>query len=282
MKKYIIIFSLSLISNFSECFASIDSSQAVKWTPEGAIGLNASQIAFKDWSQGGENAVSWSVFFNLGLKIDFQSWRLSNKIKTVFGMTQTGETDFRTNENDLFFETALSYKMSWAVDPYLSNSIRSSIVDGYNYKTAPATKIATFFDPGYITQSIGFSFDKLKGLNTRMGLAFQEIFAYDFHQYVKDRDGDSTKRFRFETGIESVSSYEIAMDSTIKYKGDLRLFGRFDKLDVWDLRFENTLVAKINKFFNVNLNVLLVQQLSQSTRLQLKEALRLGVAFDLF
>jgi hypothetical protein len=66
------------------------------------------------------------------------------------------------------------------------------------------------------------------------------------------------------------------------YKGYLRLFGRFEDMSVWDVRFDNTITAKINDYFNVNINVLLIYDVDETLRTQLKEALQLGISYSLF
>jgi len=62
----------------------------------------------------------------------------------------------------------------------------------------------------------------------------------------------------------------------------LRLFGRFEDISVWDVRWDNTVTAKINDYFNVNINVLLIYDVDETLRTQLKEALQLGISYSLF
>ena len=62
----------------------------------------------------------------------------------------------------------------------------------------------------------------------------------------------------------------------------LRLFGRFEDISVWDVRWDNIIVAKINDYFNVNINVLLIYDADETLRTQLKEALQLGISYTLF
>ena len=276
----IIIIAIFAISAITKLIAQ-DSAVVNSWKPTAVTGLNVSQVSFTNWSQGGENNITWSIFLNLGLSKDFDNWMLNNNFKLAYGMTKNGEADFRSNENELFLESVLAYKLSWAIDPYMSNTIRTVITDGYNYKTTPETQISTFFDPGYITQAIGFAFDKVKGLNSRLGLAFQETFTNKFLQYTAVGQ-DSSKNFKFETGIESVTSYECHLADNMKYAGRFRLFGRFDKLDVWDVRFDNTVTAKISKYFNVNFTALIVHEISQTRKTQIKQGLQLGIVYNIF
>ncbi|MCW8953325.1 MAG: hypothetical protein OQK48_00110 [Sulfurimonas sp.] len=52
-------------------------------------------------------------------------------------------------------------------------------------------------------------------------------------------------------------------------------------MDVWDVRWDNSFVAKINDYLNVNLAVLLIYQKDQSVKTQVKEALQLGITYTL-
>ncbi len=61
----------------------------------------------------------------------------------------------------------------------------------------------------------------------------------------------------------------------------VRLFSRFNSMDVWDVRWENTITAQSNKYFNTNLNVLLIYEKSQSLKTQIKEALQFGVTYTI-
>jgi hypothetical protein len=54
------------------------------------------------------------------------------------------------------------------------------------------------------------------------------------------------------------------------------LFTRFKSLDVWDVRWENEIVAKINRFLNVSVSYLFLYEKAQSPTAQMKESLQLG------
>lgn len=254
---------------------------AGEWKPSGNTGVNISQVSFTNWSQGGENSLTWSLFFNFGLNKNFEKFRLKNQLKVAYGMTKIGDEPFKTNENEIFLETVLTYKLAWNIDPYFSNTVRTVIADGYDYAVKPKKQISTFWDPGYLTQSFGFAFDKIDGLNTRLGVAFQETFTNKFRQYTTDADHPD-RTFKFETGVESVTSYKCNFSDNLLYQGRFRLFGRFDNLDVWDVRFDNTLTAKITKYINVNFTALVVHEISQTRRTQLKQGLQFGFIYNLF
>ena len=53
--NHINLSSICLISLSTD----IDSTKLNKWTPTSAAGLNISQLALTNWSQGGDNSFSW-------------------------------------------------------------------------------------------------------------------------------------------------------------------------------------------------------------------------------
>lgn len=131
--KYIFFFIM--IYSFV-VFAQKDSINGF-WSPSAAVGMNLSQIALSNWTQGGENSITWTLIGNGGIQFFSKKWNFNNTMKITYGRTKLGGQDFRTNDNDLFIEMVLSKKLDWAVDPFLSNSIRTPITTGYNYKVTP-------------------------------------------------------------------------------------------------------------------------------------------------
>ncbi len=256
-----------------------------KWVPKGVAGFNISQMAFSNWAQGGDNSMTYSIVGNFSLDYKSESMAFTNSLKVAYGQTKLGDDDFRTNDNELYLENVLAKRIGWAVDPYFSNTVRTTVAPGYKFDKDIEKYVqqSNFFDPGYISQSLGFTYNKLESVQTRLGVGFQETFATDYLSYTDDPETkDEIEDFKFETGIESVTDVEYTFMDNMLYKSKLRLFTRFDALDVWDVRFDNTISAKVNKYIVVNLNVLVVYEKSQSIKTQVKEALQLGVTLNIF
>ncbi|MDP2208024.1 MAG: DUF3078 domain-containing protein [Bacteroidota bacterium] len=280
MKSFIII----LLSIFSTIlFAQTDSLPKSNWSTSAITGLNISQIALSNWTQGGDNSLAWTFFSKIDVLYSSNPWALKNNLKLAFGRTKLGSADFRTNDNEIYLESVLTYDINWVVNPFFSNTVRTVISNGYNYSQIPALQTAKFFDPGYITQSLGFSYSKDKVFSSRLGVALQETFADQFaHLYVDDpKTLDKIERFKLETGIESVTEGAYSFAENMLASSKLRLFSRFNSLDVWDVRWDNTITAQINKYFNTNLNVVLIYEKSQSLKTQIKEALQFGVTYTI-
>lgn len=281
MKKYFLII-LILISN--KIFAQ-ENNQLYKWIPTLVTGIGISQVELENWAQGGENTFAYSFVVTFDLKYQADLWKFKNYLKTTYGRTKLGDADFRTTENEIYLEDVISYNAGFTLDPYASNIVRTSITKGFDYKANPKILIANFFDPGYITQSIGFAYDKLPNIQTRLGMAFQETFTSNKSLAARYSDDPKTlndiEKFKFETGLESVTDGKFTIDDNVTLTSKLRLFTRFEDLSVWDVRWDNTVVAKVNNWLNVNLGIIVLHEVSQSLKTQLKEALQIGITYRL-
>ena len=281
----ILIFLLMLIFSvqFSHAQDEVEKKDTL-WTPRGVIGLNLSQIAFSNWTQGGENSLSFSFFTHLGLDYIGMPWKWTNSLKITYGRSKVGDQEYRTNDNEIYFESVLIHRFGWIVNPYASGTFRTAVAKGFNYEVIPAQQIVGFFDPAYFTEGLGFAYDEDKGLKQRVGIAFKQTIANKFDTLYTDdpETPNEIENFKFESGLESVTEYELEFMENMSYYGYLRLFTRFNEFDKWDVRWDNIITAKINDYFNVNFNFLLIYEEDQSIKRQIKEALQLGIVYNFF
>lgn len=244
-----------------------------------SVGIN--QIAFTNWVKGGENSIAWTLMGDFHYDKASTTWSFKNSIKATYGRSKIGGATYRTTENDLYIENVASYDLGWAASPFISNSIRTQIARGFDYKVTPEVEIASLFDPGYITQTIGFTYDKYSNVVTRLGIGFQEIITNKFNQYSDNPETkNEVEKFKFETGIESVTDVDYKLAENIVYKCKLRLFSQFRSLDVWDVRWDNIIAAKVTKYISVNFGYLLIYEKAQSVKTQIKEGLQIGFVYN--
>jgi len=258
-----------------------DSTILNKWIPSAVAGFNISQLALSNWSQGGENSLTWTLTGDFSYNYQSNDIEVKNNLKLAYGRTKLGSEDFKTNNNDFYLESVILKKIDFPVNPYVSNTVRTSLTIGYDYGTTPKTEIVNFFDPGYATQSIGFYYEPNKEFNTRFGIGVEEVFTRNNTKYADNKSTPKIEKSGIEAGIESVSSLEKLIAENLLLKSKLRLFTRFNSLDVWDVRWDNTIVAKINGFLNVNFTFLLVYQQDQSLKTQIKQGLQLGFVYTI-
>ena len=281
MKKKLSFTLILLFFSGISLYSQQDSVKLNTWLPTAAAGLNISQLALSNWTQGGENSITWTLLGNGSLKYKSIGWTFNNNLKIAYGRTKLGGADFKTNDNEFYLESVISKNLNWAVAPYFSNTVRTPVGVAYS-NTDPPVQTAAFFDPGYLSQSIGFTYQKQKGFDTRLGFAVQETFTRNNTQFSDDpATTDKIEKFKAETGIESVTNGEYVLAENMLFKSSLRLFSRFKSMDVWDVRWDNSIIAKINDYLNTSLSYLLIYQKDQSVTAQMKEGLQLGLNYTI-
>jgi len=271
---------LFLFLTFSLNVFAQDSSKS-NWEYKGIVGLNVSQTSFTNWSQGGENSFVFSFFSNITLNYSKGNFKFQNSLKLTFGKSKLGKEPYKVNDNEFYLQDVLTYGVGFKIEPFFSNILKTILVNGYDYGRLPVKQIAGFFDPAYISQSAGFSYEN-KIIKSRLGIGAQETITNKFTRYSDDAATPEVEKFKIEAGIETVTEINLSIAQNFSYKGYYRFFGRFKSPGNWDVRMDNTLTAKVNDFVNVNLNVLMIYRKIESPRAQLKEALQLGFSFVLF
>ncbi|PLX32985.1 MAG: hypothetical protein C0600_01245 [Ignavibacteria bacterium] len=257
------------------------------WHNTLVAGLNLTQVSLHNWTQGGENTMAWTFFVNGKFLYLQPDWKWNNTLKIAYGKTKLGEADFEKVDDELFWESVYSRDIGWKIDPYVANQLRTQFDDGYTVtKDANGMEIRKHssgaFDPLYLIQSAGFTYAEGETFFTRLGIAFKETFSHADYGYADDPEtADEVEDFRFQTGIESATGVKVSVMENILYTSQLNMFSAFDQLDVWDVRWDNSLTAKVNSYVNVSLNVLLVHDISQTRRTQIKQALALGLTYTL-
>ncbi len=254
------------------------------WNMTGVVGLNLSQTSFSNWAQGGSNSLAFAAYTNLASIYFNDPWKWKNRLNMTYGRSKIGNEGYRTNENDIYFESVASRDIGWAVDPYFSVTFRSALTKGYDYSVdASGIQIVDFFNPGYLSEALGFTYDQNKIITTRLGIAIQQTFANKFTDYTDDPETpNEIEKFKFDTGLESVTEVNYEFLDNMKYSSFLRLFTRFNSLDVWDVRWDNLISAKVNDYIQVNFAVTVIHEISQTRKTQVREALQLGFSYSLF
>jgi hypothetical protein len=280
MKKLLVLFVIIFLSQILKAQPATDTLFKMGWTPKGVVSVNLSQIAFDNWIQGGENSMSFLSLIKAGAYYRSKAWFIANRLKIQYGGANTSSR-YITTDNELRLENIFIRDVGWKISPYFSNEVRTGIVNGYEFSGDAKNQVTAFFDPGYINQALGFIFAK-KVFTTRLGIGLQETFTNKFTKYSDDDKTSEIEKFKIETGVESVSETAYEFMKNIIYTGRLRLFSRFNSLDVWDVNWENVFTAKVNDYINVNFTYNLIYQKDQTYRTQTKEALQVGFSYVLF
>ncbi len=279
--KIITCIVIFLFITISEIFSQIQDTTNYKWVPSLVGGLNFSQIAFSNWTKGGENSLTWTLNCDFNLNYEDDELGFRTKFRSLYGRTRFNGNDFRTNENEFYLDQIISYHANWKVDPFFSNSLRTQLTTGYDYSGAKPVKVSDFFDPAIITQSVGFTYDKISTLQTRLGIALQHTTTEIYRKYTNDVETiNKEESYKFETGFESVTNAKFNLDDNIVAESNLILFTRFEEIDVWDVRWDNKMVAKVNSWLNVSFTYNFIFKKSESIIAQMKESWQMGISYN--
>jgi hypothetical protein len=266
--------------------------------PEGVqyaavTGITFTQTNYVDWAEGGDDALAYVLSFVGGASEDrrHDKWQIAGAVG--FGQSKIGGEDTRVSVNELVLEGLYNYKLPRRWSAYAAGGFRSAIVTGYDYKVPiPGTdpqefedrEKASFNDPGYYTASFGAQKDlsqKPYHFTSRVGLGFKYTTAQTHYQfgYADDPDTQELDKDKLETGIDSVTDLNAQISEDLRLVSKLALFSTFEGLDVWDVRWENTLTAKINKYVNTQFQLIFLFDKDVSGRLQRFQMLSIGLSY---
>ncbi len=250
------------------------------WTHQLVGSVSANQVAFKDWSQGGDDALSWTL--SLEGKSIFKSGLFSaeNQYKFAFGQTKLGSQSIRKSVDKISLETLLGYKIDRFVNPYASVTLKSQFARGYKYNDAGRTAVSHFFDPAYLTQGAGVGYKPSEHFRTRLGLALREIITRDFNSFSDDQETAKIEQVDVDGGLEWVTDLQWNMAENIQFTAKFEVFTPISGLGDTTMRNDNLLALKVNEFVHVNINVQIVEDQTAAAQTQLKESLAVGLNYS--
>jgi hypothetical protein len=245
--------------------------------------LTATQVAFTDWSQGGENALAWGLGIDGKSTLEQEHTNWANSYKFGFGQTRLGDQGIRKTDDRLDLESMLTYKMSETLNPYAAATLKTQFAPGYKYSgTGIETEVSEFFDPAFLTQSAGVVYQPGVAFKTRLGLALREVLSSKFGYADDPETLTEIEHSNVNGGLESVSELTLKIDDQVSFSSKLELFSAFKKIDQVILRSDNTLAAKVSKYITVLMNVQFLNERAVSPRTQIKETLALGLSYTFF
>lgn len=267
-------------------FAQTDTVKApvYGWTHGMVAGLTLAQIGFTDWATGGDNALSWALTLDGKSVRDEEKTNWSNTYKFAFGQARISDGGLRKTDDKIELESIFTYKLNEYVNPYAGVTFKSQFAKGYKYNQPPAGNdipISAFFDPAYITQSVGAGWQATKEIKTRLGFALRETFSKQYG-YADDSGTKGTiETSRVEGGLESVTDVDWKIAENILFTAKLELFAPFKTIDRVDIRCDNKLTMTVNKYITAIVGVQLLN-INPFPRTQIKEIIAIGFTYNVF
>jgi len=252
--------------------AGSDTTKQYGWNHSVITALSLSQISFTDWAQGGTNSLSYVARLRGVSTQTTPQTQWTNSYKFAFGQSRLGGQGLRNTDDEIYFESLLIYKMGIYVNPYIAATLRTQFAKGYNYDDqGNATPSSKFFDPGYLTQSLGVAYQPVTEVTTRLGVGMREVITSQFTLYADDPTTPAIENTKVEGGAESVTDVRWEFAENMLFTSRLQIIVHND----------NIIAAKVNQYITTSLSLQLINDVTVTPRTQVKELISLGITYTL-
>jgi len=256
---------------------------ASSWKNTAVTSITANQNSNHNWVAGGQDALAWQIGLDATSEGSFVLWTWKNQLQLAYGRTQIGDDKSRKHLDKIFFESMLQYNLRPYLKPYVSGRLESQFTTTYEYSDTVARRsISEFWDPGYLTESVGLSWIPGSLFQTRLGFALKQTFSKD-HGWADDPETvGELERFRNEPGLESISELGYSFNDLLKFRSRLSAFVNFEGVDAVDGRWENALDAQVSKYlvFSAGVEMLYDKDIDEDS--QLRQSVSVGLTYTMF
>ena len=261
-------------------FVSIASSQTSEKSPTafktgGMITLLGGQSGTRNWAPAGEEKFSLTVYGNLQLwankEWDKNKW--TNNLEVAYALINTSSNGVRKIEDKFDFYSKYSHGLEskhWGVG--MVGTLRTQLVNGYDYSESVRKRVSGFFAPAYISLSPGVQFTTVNnalslhiGPGVRWVVVTNSPYSLTYQGGIKP-DGttertlasfygvDPEKEVRFETGLYFSGMFNKEVVKNVNWKTRLDITNDVIEKEpfLFDIYWTNTIAMKVNNWLSVN------------------------------
>lgn len=260
-----------------------DSSHQYGWKHSLVTALTLTQVTYTDWVQGGENALAYTLSAEGKSvdELDMSNWTTTYRF--AFGQTRLGDQGLRKTDDIIDIATVLTYKLGSYINPYVAATLKTQFAHGYAYPAPDSSmEVSAFFDPAYLTQTVGVGYQPIKEVKTRLGIGLREIITNQFYQYADDPTTTEHEKTSVDGGFESVTNADWQLADNILMTTQLEFFAPVKHLDEVVVRDNTTFTGKISKYVTAVFDLQLINEERVSPRTQVKETIALGMSYAIF
>lgn len=323
MRLFSLTFGLFLLISTSAIAQSVDTIQSKKldstiikkevshWEKKNVVGFDLNEIAFVNWSAGGNSAISGLVKGTFTRKYENGNLKWLNELIVRYGVSKQDGVELRKTDDAFQFNSTFGYRKDTTSNWYHSAkfNFNTQFTNGYAY---PNTDLAISkpFAPAYTFLGVGAEYNNDKKnlqlyispltlkntLVLDQRLADQGSFGVDKAIYdpitgEKILDG---KNSRTELGFLFTSNYKTQLFNNINLENKLNLYtdyiNNFGNIDVdWQLQLDFI----VNKYVRANINTHLIydhdikakeevggEQVIVGPKVQFKQMLGVGLIYS--
>ena len=268
------------------------------------------QSGTRNWAPAGEEKFSLTASANLQLWAN-KEWgknKWTNNLEVAYALINTSSAGVRKIDDKFDFYSKYSHALGtgrWAVGAL--GTLRTQLVNGYDYSEAPRKRISGFFAPAYIAFTPGIQYSTANNsLNLHLGpdvrwvVVTNSPYSFNYQGGVKP-DGsterslaslygvEAGRQVRIEAGLYFSGLFNKEIVKNVNWKTRLDVSNDIieQTLDQLDVYWTNTIAMKVNNWLTVNYNfdlyydanVKMFGQNKMSAATQMKSILGAGVGF---
>jgi len=255
---------------------------AYGWKNSALGNVNLNQSHFDNWTKGGTDALSWELRLEGRAFRKEETTEWESKGRVLFGQSRVEGLGTRKTTDELTLESIYTYMWTEWVNPFAAVRFQSQFTRGYEYDDSAGTRalVSGPFDPAYLTQTVGLGRAWRDAYKVRVGGTLKETFSAARYGYADDPATLSTiETYRMEPGASFTLEVRQPVMENILLTSVFDVFANFKGVNETDVRWENQLTAKVNRFVSANAALDVLYDHDVSTRRQIRESLAIGISF---
>lgn len=250
------------------------------WTKTWNLNINGNQASYRNWSQGGVNTIATSASTLARFKYSGGSFSNTVRINLQYGQTWLDGEGSKKTADLINLRYKLDYFLgSYQLSTFTEIDFRTQFVDGYDEDNENI--VSDFMAPGYLTESIGLSYQPDDYFSVQSGLGLKQTFVSvdSLGQYY---GLDEDEKIRSEGGLTVSINWDKSFAKTFNYTTELSTFTNL-LLPVrrTDIIFRNSLSGKLNSFLSTILQFELMYDDDVTTKLQMRQSIAVGLIIKL-
>lgn len=247
--------------------------------------IAGNQSGYHNWQEGGSSTISFTGEIRGTAERETVEWKQEQKFRLAFGQKKQGGLSFRKDQDIILYDFTLQYQGDSNLDPTVGGEFRTQFAPSYNYSANPfnderdpPVKVSDAFSPAYVKQSLGMTYEADDWWRLTLGVAGKETVVTIDRLRPLYMEG-LNQSVRVQVGMDATTDIEREVFENVLLESRLSLFAAFNKSDLPDMRWENRLIMKVNKWIEVDLEAVAYYDRDVSSELQFRESLSLGVYY---
>lgn len=309
LKLSCLFFIFSLLSMGQDTIPALSKDSTSHWRNKNKVGFDISQIAFVNWSAGGNSAISGLIKGDFSRVYTKGNQKWVNELIVRYGLNQQDGVELRKTEDLIQLSSTFGYRKDSITNWYHSAkfNFNTQFSNGYAYPNTEKA-ISRLFAPAYIFLGVGTE-NSSKSKHRVFYLSpftFKTTFvldqtlanqgAFGVTEAIVDSNGmiiTNGKQIRTELGFLFSSFYKKEIAKNIVWVNKLVLFSDYiNKFGNIDIDYDFKLDMTVNQYVKVNIGARIIydddvkakeqregKQVTLGPKLQLRQMLGVGLVY---